>query len=297
MPAPHYPHHTVPGRTRVADYGGHHTTTGELHSRHKRRYPAEVQAAMEQFRRQFSAALADVRARLADNFDRPGVTDPVSLVSVVIDNEGDTIRARLRDGATDGVNAGARMAQRRFNLGVDFDQAPESAIRSVEAVVGSFEDDALNTVARSIEGDLKGWLEEGLSVDEMRDRILTESYQTVLDNRHTETHVRTIVQGAAERGNHEMMRQAPGVVGERWHATNDGRARESHLDAEGQIAPVEGTFLLVSSEGRAELLHPGDPNGPIHEIANCRCFATPVFADDLTDDEVAQLRAGRRLNV
>lgn len=298
MPMPaHHTHHSVPDRPRVADYADHHTAPSDLHSRHKRRYPAEVQAAMEQFRRQFSAALADVRARLADNFDRPGVTDPVSLVSVVIDREGDTIRGRLRDGATDGVNAGARMAQRRFDLGVSFDQAPESAIRSVEAVVGSYEDDALNTVARSIEGDLEGWLNEGRTVDEIRDLILSEGYQADLNARHTETHARTVVQGAAERGNHEMMRRAPGVVGERWNTTNDGRARESHIDADGQIAPVEGTFLLNGEAGRAELLHPGDPNGPVAEVANCRCFATPAYKSDLTDSEVAQLRTGRRLNV
>ena len=57
--------------------------------------------------------------------------------------------------------------------------------------------------------------------------------------------------------------------------------------------PVDGTFIV----GGERLMHPGDPGAVIEEIANCRCYATPVFADDLTQDDLAQLRAGQRLNV
>jgi hypothetical protein len=89
------------------------------------------------------------------------------------------------------------------------------------------------------------------------------------------------------------MDAAPGVIGERWNATNDGRARDTHLAAEGQISPVNSSFIV----GGVRLAHPGDPEGPLREIANCRCYSTPVFADELTDSEVAQLRAGQRLNV
>jgi len=293
MPAPHYPHHTVPDRTRVTDYATHHTETGDLHSRHKRRFPAEVQAAMDQFRRQFSAALADVRRRLADNFDQPGVTDPVNLVSVVVDKEGDKLRGRLRNGATDGAEAGVRMARRRFDLSVSFDQPPQSAIDAVEDVVASYESDVMQTLTDGIESDLRGWLDEGLTTGEIRNRLLSAGYQSRLDDRLTETHARTIVQGAAERGNHIAMDAAQGVIGEQWNATNDGRARDTHLEAEGQISPVNSSFIV----GGVRLSHPGDPEGPLREIANCRCFMTPVMSEDLSNGEIAELRVGNRLNV
>lgn len=50
-----------------------------------------------------------------------------------------------------------------------------------------------------------------------------------------------------------------------WLSRRDSRVRESHRIADGQIAPLSGSF----SVGSAELAFPGDPRGPIHEIANC----------------------------
>lgn len=52
-----------------------------------------------------------------------------------------------------------------------------------------------------------------------------------------------------------------------WVATDDDSTRESHLDADGQKVELDETF----SVGDAELLHPGDPEGPPEEVINCRC--------------------------
>jgi hypothetical protein len=52
-----------------------------------------------------------------------------------------------------------------------------------------------------------------------------------------------------------------------WRAILDERTRDSHWEADGQIAPLGGTFTV----GGAQMGFPGDPRAPIREVANCRC--------------------------
>ena len=51
-------------------------------------------------------------------------------------------------------------------------------------------------------------------------------------------------------------------------AGDDGRTRDSHLEVDGEIIPVGGTY----SNG---LKYPGDTSGPIEEWINCRCSNAP----------------------
>ena len=51
-------------------------------------------------------------------------------------------------------------------------------------------------------------------------------------------------------------------------AGDDGRTRDSHLEVDGEIIPVGGTY----SNG---LRYPGDTDGPIEEWINCRCSNAP----------------------
>ena len=269
-----------------------HTRTTAADLVHKRRWPAEVESAMEQFRRQFGDVLDNIRESMRERIVEAGPTDAEQVADLVIAEHGDSVRTTLREGGRSGVDAGRRMASRRFGLDIDFEQEPTSAIEAVEEFVEEFEDDSLDEMAARVGSDLEGWLEDGLGVDEIADEIMSSGYADQLDRRHAQTHARTLVQGATERGNHHAMQEAPGVIGERWNVTNDGRARDTHIEAGGQIVPVDGTFAV----GGERLEHPGDPGAAIEEIANCRCYATPVFEDDLSEDEVATLRAGNRLN-
>ena len=266
------------------------TSVGDLV--HKRRWPAEVQAAIEEFRREFGGVLDDIRESMRERVLEAGPTNAEQIAELVITEHEDAVRATLHEGGRSGVEAGRRMASRRFGLDIDFGQEPTSAIEAVEEFVDGFEDDSLDEMATRVGSDLEAWLEDGLDVDAIADEIQSGGYRDQLDRRHAQTHARTLVQGASERGNHHAMREAPGVVGERWNVTNDGRARDTHIEAGGQIVPVDGTFAV----GGERLEHPGDPGAAIEEIANCRCYATPVFEDDLSEDELATLRAGNRLN-
>ena len=61
---------------------------------------------------------------------------------------------------------------------------------------------------------------------------------------------------AAEKKGIEMMKV--------WIATFDYRTRESHIEMNGELAPINESF----SNG---LMYPGDPNGEPEEVYNCRC--------------------------
>lgn len=65
-----------------------------------------------------------------------------------------------------------------------------------------------------------------------------------------------------------------GGVEKVWLATEDERTRETHAEADGQQVRLSAMFDV----GGYPLAHPGDPDGPVEEVANCRCTIT--YADD-----------------
>lgn len=52
-----------------------------------------------------------------------------------------------------------------------------------------------------------------------------------------------------------------------WITAGDDRARDTHVEADGQTVPKHERFHV----GGAHLMHPGDPTGPAKEIIHCRC--------------------------
>lgn len=60
-----------------------------------------------------------------------------------------------------------------------------------------------------------------------------------------------------------------GVKKKAWLATQDGRTRDSHLDADGQEVDLDQPFEI----GGYKMMQPGDMSlgAPISEVANCRC--------------------------
>ncbi|WP_327074436.1 hypothetical protein OG196_31850 [Kitasatospora purpeofusca] len=55
-----------------------------------------------------------------------------------------------------------------------------------------------------------------------------------------------------------------------WHVVEDGQARHSHQEADGQTLPGPVPFKV----GEALLSGPRDPDGPVKETAGCRCTVT-----------------------
>jgi hypothetical protein len=137
----------------------------------KRRYPAEVQSTIDSFERDFDALLADIRDDIADRLNEPGVTSPERAAELVVEEYDEEFRATLRQGATDGVGAGRRMASRRFDLDVQFDVVPERAIDAVEGVVAEHATDSLQEMGRLFRSDIETWLEDGLSIDDITEQM------------------------------------------------------------------------------------------------------------------------------
>src|SRR5262249_10631843 len=52
-----------------------------------------------------------------------------------------------------------------------------------------------------------------------------------------------------------------------WSTVVDGRERETHAEADGQVVGIDDYFKV----GGASAFAPGDPNLPPEELINCRC--------------------------
>lgn len=59
----------------------------------------------------------------------------------------------------------------------------------------------------------------------------------------------------------------PGVGAKTWVTAGDERVRPDHAEADGQAVPLDQPFDV----GGEQLMYPGDPQGSLEQIANCRC--------------------------
>ena len=81
---------------------------------------------------------------------------------------------------------------------------------------------------------------------------------------------RTATTSAENGGRLDTFKQAEQMgipIKKQWRATHDGRTREEHILADGQIVGVDEPFIV----GGEELMKPGDDSGSGWNIYNCRC--------------------------
>jgi hypothetical protein len=87
------------------------------------------------------------------------------------------------------------------------------------------------------------------------------------------TIARTETMAVINGGSHAAMLARADILGETvrhmWLSTADERTRETHRAADGQIQDIHAPFTV----GGWALQHPGDPDAPADETANCRCTA------------------------
>lgn len=138
-------------------------------------------------------------------------------------------------------------------------------------------DEVFNLIATAItEG-----VAQGESIRDLRARVgrvlsVTETEQW--PNRAVVV-ARTETLGALNAGRQDAFQAVADELGgdfERmWLATDDTRTRKSHRDADGQRQPIGVPYIVgadpdAGAEG-AQLMFPGDPTGPAHEVIQCRC--------------------------
>ena len=119
---------------------------------------------------------------------------------------------------------------------------------------------ALNTL-------FEQWIESG--VTDPIDRYFAERR---LPPWRLETIARTETMRASNAGAFNLYK-AWGTTQKEWLATGDGRTRDSHAAANGQVVDIDQPFTV----GGAAMQYPGDPNAPLSEVANCRCTVLPVL--------------------
>jgi hypothetical protein len=106
---------------------------------------------------------------------------------------------------------------------------------------------------------------EGLTVIEVQRRIrdAIPAFSAVRSRAiaRTETHA------GAMGGSLSAARVIEIDTQKRWNATEDGRTRPDHEDADGQTRDLE----LFFSVGGDKLQHPGDPSADAANVVNCRC--------------------------
>lgn len=134
---------------------------------------------------------------------------------------------------------------------------------------------------RQITAQVTSGILQGESIKHLADRL-----QTNIPNMNRDSAIRaarTAVTGAQNAGRQDSYDAAVKIgieMEKRWLATLDGRTRHDHAMADGQTVAEDKPFTV----GGYELMYPGDPSGPWHEIYNCRCtMIAKVKGVDMSD--------------
>jgi hypothetical protein len=169
-------------------------------------------------------------------------------------------------------------------LGIAFDVRNLRGEEWFEDYLLEFSDPITKTSNDTLHGILAQGQEEGWSIQQMQDAIeqtfqqwisgnvSAEDYEFVanrLPPHRSEMIARTETTRAVNAGTYQIGKEWE-VERKEWLATSgDGRTRESHEDADGQVAWLDDPFIV----GGYEMMYPGDAShgAPPAEYVNCRC--------------------------
>lgn len=119
---------------------------------------------------------------------------------------------------------------------------------------------------------------QGEGVDDIAKRIAT-----VTSNQNKNlamTHTQTALGAAQNAGRMQRLMDAKKMgidVVKEWMATLDGRTRDTHREIDGEKRPVGDMWHPMKFSNGCR--YPCDPQGPAHEVFNCRC----VLVGDIED--------------
>jgi HK97 family phage portal protein len=164
-------------------------------------------------------------------------------------------------------------------FGVDFDLEAPYAQDFVQNRANQLAGQVTDTTYKAIQDVLSAAVENGDDLDTISQAV-ADVFEAASGARATtiaRTEVISAFNGSASLAAAQLPEDVVG--GQEWIATRDGRTRDTHAMADGQVVGIGEAFNV----GGAELAYPGDPNGDAGETVNCRC--TQAF---LTPDEMAE---------
>ena len=124
------------------------------------------------------------------------------------------------------------------------------------------------TTQAMIQKLLQRAIDEGLGI--AKAQALIRSEFTAMSRLRAERIARTEIVSASNLGSIEAARSTGLTLQKNWLSTRDARTREAHASVDGQVAELEGYFIV----GGEELAYPGDINGSADNVINCRCTVT-----------------------
>jgi hypothetical protein len=239
----------------------------------------------------------DRRQEIRGIFDYETMQFIAELTRNDIDDFELELRAALDDSYLDMFDAGGRAAQTRLGVKANFKLRNPFVVDALRTranlLSGGVADDVFDRIRTIIADEFYLQGKNPLDVAS----ALTQEFD-FLSRARAELIARTETLAVVEEAQHTVY-DASGVEFKRWLTTLDGRERDSHFEAHGQIQPMDEAFDV----GQAKLMWPGDPDGPPEEICNCRCDMIPiitagqifsqadVWAGDVDPDEFATNRA------
>ena len=277
------------------------TASGKVCSRRavcKRQLSPEESRAVREFLSNWEDPVDDVAREIRAAVRRGDIDidNVASIRSFVQDSfagrTGD-LQATISAHAEDGARIGREVAARRLGVDVAFDIVPEQTIRELDDWAVTVSESVSDTLEDEITNYLQGAREQGLSIEDIADEFESEWMENRLHGSHAEQVARDVTVAPSNAGQHSVMQEIDEIIAEQWVTEIDGRERDAHQEADGQIVPVDGTFIV----GGEEMRHPGDPRGSVENVTNCRCAIVGVWEDDLSDEEATAIRNGERLNV
>jgi SPP1 gp7 family putative phage head morphogenesis protein len=127
----------------------------------------------------------------------------------------------------------------------------------------------IQTIKDQIHAELIEAYQKGETIDEIAARIRSVFN---ISNSRAKTIARTEIIGAANAGRGLAISRS-GFKEKEWFTAMDEKVRSQHQLQHGKTVKVGHPWVM--SDG-SSLRFPGDPNGPAHQVINCRCIEVVV---------------------
>lgn len=236
------------------------------------------------FARQLDSTLSRLTGKRGRQLTTRAAGEPVDAESVFSRPFWTNEAADLASGLYEDVTT-ASLAAISSRVGISFDVAAPWVADFIEARANLLAGQVTDTTYEAIQAALNEGVVYGESIDDLANRIRTLFVQTYSNRAETvaRTEVISAYNGAGVLGATQL---PPDVVaGQEWIATRDGRTREEHANADGQVVAV-GTAFDV---GGSAMAYPGDPNGGAGNVVNCRCTIAFLTPEEYTGTAAAAL--------